>query len=284
MSYITLSDLCGENRYFESFGENLYGTNGTLGTAGSVILLADIDSGFDVINDELRAMGRFSAIPLQLDENGEYPQTVVDANAYWVISNKLMSRFQAEFENIPPSILYFGSQYDKCMKRISDGCLIFDDENSTGEIGIGKPVNQIIGTDSRGTFFNNWEGYPFEENTYSYDPRHESFGVRQSQQVGFAGADFPRTWAVEIDSDGGIGTCTFKWSMNAGKDWEEEGVVTDEEWTYLYDNVFVRFAPDNAGSHYFTTGDKWTFRTIPEEIRRTYGENEVHKVEGGRSF
>lgn len=287
MAYITTADLEGENIYFSNFAENLYGTNGTLGTAGSARLVSDIKRAFDIINDELRSMGRFSLVPIPIGESGEYPQSIVDANAYRVVYDKLISRFQAEFENMPPSIEHYGTMYRQTMQRISDGGIIFDEEIDVGELGIGQPsAYGNLGSDTRGTFHNNWRGYPFSDSDQQIDARRSSFNLDPADDAyeGFAGYDFPRTWVIEIDGAGAIGTATFKWSRNNGKDWAATGVKTQEVWGYLYENVYVRFEPGPLGSNYFTSGDKWTFKTVPESIRHTYGEDEVHVAKGWRSF
>jgi len=289
-TYVTLSDLDGENPYYEDFFLNLYGTNGAVNDTGSTQLLNDIYRASDIINEKLRATGRFSYLPLQKDRYGNYPESVKSWCAYLVVYNKLLARFQGEYDEIPDSISVYGSFAKEYEQVVLKGGAIFEEEIDVGELGIGRPiVIGALGEDTRGTFYNNWQGYPFPDSivdlTYSGPTAFRTTAqLIRAAELGFTGSDYPRTWIVEIDKSGGIGTATFKWSKNAGKDWEETGVATDEDWNELEDNVWVRFSPDDAGSHYFTDGDKWRFFTIPKHMRRVYGEDEMKIHHGGRRF
>lgn len=288
MAYIGTGDLLGENPYYESFAEYLYGTNGTLGTDGQNNLSSDITHWFNSLNDELRSTGRFSVLPIQLNTDGVYPQSIKDWNAYLVIYSKLLSRFAGEQEEVPASISIYDTLGSRAAETVKNGGAIFKEEIDAGELGIGKPeVFGSLGTDTLGTFFNNWRGFPYGDYAYS-SPTPDAYtfgrGVSYASEKGFTGQDFPRIWSFEIDGAGGIGVSTFKWSKNAGKDYEDTLVKTDENWIGLDDNVYVRWGVANTGTHFFSLGDKWTFQTVPQEIRRTFGSTEAIVQNGGRGW
>lgn len=291
MGYILISDLFGENRFFANFAEHLYGTNSALGTAGSVVLQADIDFWSNWMDDRMRTVDRFSLLPVRKGTNGEYPNAVRSWCAYSVIYHKLVSRFQAEFETLPDSIEHYGTWAEREGSTVLTGGAIFDNEIDAGELGIGQ--SQVVGTlgaDTRGTFHTNWRGYPFGDSVrYLSAANLEGFfpsryALQGYPSEGFLGADFPRTWIVEITTAGGVGTAEFKWSMDGGIVWEEEEVTTDYDFDHLMDNVWVRFEGDAIGSHHFTDGDKWRFQTVPEDIRRSYGSTEARIGRAGRGF
>src|SRR3990167_9701058 len=141
LAYITLSQVSGSNnRYFENFAEQLYGSNSVLDSGGSTNLIADINSAYNEINEYLRsAGGRFSVMPIQRDTDGNYPQAIQDWNAYLVIYTKMLARFGGEYEEIPSSVSAFGSLADRAKKRVLDGEAIFSNEIDVGELGIGQP-------------------------------------------------------------------------------------------------------------------------------------------------
>mgnify|MGYP005815880829 CR=1 FL=1 len=284
MAYAVISDLFGANRYFENFAENLYGTNGTISTAGSTEMIADLDMIFDEINDTLRADGRFTSLPIQVDDNGEYPQALVDWNCYQLIYVKMIARFQSEFEQIPPSIAIYGSFSAKIENRVCDGGVFFEEEIGIGQLGIAKPESTQIGTATRGTFVNNYRGYPFGDSPDSGKLAEYDFGRKGNAdtQEGYAGQDFPRTWVVEIDAEGAIGTSTYKWSKNGGMKYEATGVKTHEAWDHLEDNVWVRWEPDSVGSNFNDVTDRWTFRCVPQEIAHSVADDESYMVRGVR--
>jgi hypothetical protein len=166
MGYILISDLAAENRYYELFAEHLYGTNSTLTASGSIALQSDIDFWSGWMDDRMRTVDRFSVLPIQKGTNGEYPNAVRAWCANLVIYNKLVSRFQTELEEIPPSISHYGSEAVMNGSAVLTGGIIFDNEIDAGELGIGAPqVVGSLGTDTRGTFHTNWRGYPFSART-----------------------------------------------------------------------------------------------------------------------
>lgn len=282
LAYITISQVSGSNnRYFENFGEQLYGTNGTLDSVGSTVLISDLSSAYNEINEHLRsAGGRWSVMPLQKDENGDYPQAIQDWNAYLVIYTKLLARFGGGFEEIPSSVSAFGSLADRAKKRVLEGEAIFNNEIDVGELGIGAPtVVGALGSNTRGTFVNSWQGFPYGEdaignfNLSQYSRGNLGYGV--TNERGFSGKDFPRNWIITITTAGGIGTAKYSWSYNSGVSNEETGVLTDDLWYLLRDNVWVRFEADALGSNVFTVGDKWMFKTVPTDIRRSFSKDEA---------
>lgn len=264
MSYLSWSALSGENRYFENFAEEFYGTNGTVtpGT-GTIQIEADIAWAGSRIDDDLRSTGRFHVIPIQQNNDGAYPEFIKDWCANLVIFTKMMSRLQGEYQEIPDSILYFGSEAGKIKQKVESGDVIFDFETSVGDKGIGAPKALVIGSDTRGTFFNNYQGYPF-------DPRYN-----------FNDNTYPRTWICEVIEAGGIGTAKYTWSKNANA--TRSGTeTTSYDWTLLENYVYARFEPDDDGNGTFSVGDKWSFRTVPLEQRSIVGSTFANVIHSGR--
>lgn len=287
MGYVDINSLHGENRYYESFAENLYGSAGALGTAGSVALQADIDHWSRWMDGRMRTVGRFSVLPVQKNRLGSHDESLQAWTAYLVVYNKLVARFGVEFEQIPPSIEHFGTMAALTGSMILDGAIIFDEEIDSGELGIGQPeLVGDIGTDSRGTFFNNWRGFPFGDSlvwqTWSSENSQSSLKTHPVDH-GFLGVDYPRTWVVDMVVEGGIGTAKYRWSMNGGKDWLGT-ITTTEEWEYVNEGVWFRFGPDDTGSNFFQVSDRWKFQTVPKDIRRTYGSTEARIGRTGRGF
>ena len=290
MGYIGINDLHGENRYYENFAQNLYGSASAMTAAGSMALQADIDHWSLWMDGRMRTVNRFSVLPMQKNRLGSFDQSLQAWTAYLVIYNKLVSRFGVEFEQIPPSIEHFGTMANLTGSMILEGAIIFDEEIDAGELGIGQPeLVSSLGTDTRGTFFNNWRGWPFGDSLLwqewgdNQTRKMHSQGALKSVEKGFLGNDFPRTWIVDTITAGGIGTAQYRWSMNGGKDWEGT-VTTDEDWEYMDDGVWYRFGPDDVGSHHFSVGDQWKFQTVPQEIRRTFGSTEARIGKTGRGF
>jgi hypothetical protein len=289
--YIEISDLHGENRYYENFAQQLYGSASALTTAGSVALQADIDHWARWMDGRMRTVNRFSVLPVQKNRNGSHDQSLQAWNSYLVVYHKLVSRFGVEFEQIPQSVEHFGTMADLTGSMILEGAIIFDEEIDSGELGIGQP--EVVGTldsNTRGTFFNNWRGWPFGDSLlYEAWSKNGAVSAQMPSNAaldserGFLGRDYPRTWIVDMIEAGGIGTSKYRFSMNGGKDWEGTN-TTDEDWEYIDDGVWFRFAPDDAGSHVFGTADRWKFQTVPTEIKRTFGSSEARIGKAGRGF
>ena len=291
LAYITLSQVSGSNnRYFENFAEQLYGSNSVLDSGGSTNLISDLNSAYNEINEYLRsAGGRFSVMPIQRDSDGNYPQAIQDWNAYLVIYTKMLARFGGEYEEIPSSVSAFGSLADRAKKRVLDGEAIFSNEIDVGELGIGQPqVVGALGSNTRGTFVNSWQGFPYgDSGVSSYQLSQYARGDFDRNVIsgeGFAGRDFPRTWVVSITTAGAIGTAKYSWSYDSGITNEETGVLTDTLWYHLRDNVWVRFEADVLGSNVFSVVDKWRFQTVPIDIRRAFSKDEAKYGKIRRGF
>jgi hypothetical protein len=253
MAYITWNTLDGENRYFENFAGEFYGTNGTVvaGT-GTITITSDVAWAGSRIDEDLRSTGRFHVLPVQQNNDGTYPQFLQDWSANLVIFTKMMSRLQGEYQDIPDSILFFGSNVARIKQSVESGDAIFDSETDVGEKGIGAPSALSVGTDTRGTFFNNYQGYPF-------DGRYK-----------FNDDTYPRTWVCNIVTSGGLGTAKFTWSKNSNATVAGTETV-DMDWLLLDNYVYVRFEPDNSGNGTFSSGDSWSFRTVPLQQRAITG-------------
>jgi hypothetical protein len=63
-----------------------------------------------------------------------------------------------------------------------------------------------------------------------------------------------RLFVVEIDSAGGVGTATFRWSGDGGSNWEGSGISTSSSTVLLRDGVSVSF-----GGQSLAVGDRWQF-------------------------
>lgn len=284
--YIGIAELSGENNYFESFAESFYGTNGTLDASGSVKILADISSISKGIDDKLRTTGRFSVLPVQKNDQGVYPQSIVDWCAYLLIYRKTLSKFQTEFGDIPPVVGNFRELSKDAANNIIDGNVIFDSEISSGILGIGQPENLNAGSNTRGTFYNNWRGFPHGDSGRVFaqppGPEFRRFPYNESFK-GYLGQDYPRRFIVDTIVGGGIGTAEFRYSRNSGKDWDGT-MQSSEDWSYITDNVYVRFSPDNDGSNVFSVGDKWSFLCVPKDMQRVFSGDEAMIVKTTRGF
>ena len=135
--------------------------------------------------------------------------------------------------------------YDDIKKRK----IVFRDQVSPSDSGISKPT-RVAGS-SLGTMDTNWDN---------------SYGD------GFRGADFGRTWNVEITgtgTSGGLFESVARWSNDDEQSFST--LTTGFEWNELQDQVFVRFKKGTASgtTNIFAIGDKWQFTTEP--IRRQVG-------------
>jgi len=232
------------------FIENYYGT----GTQGTSDAEADINAEFRRMNDRFEGFSMVKSVPLPL-EGSTYPQTIVDANASWTVFRRLRAVHAAEFnEGVPEWISRFEDMGNEYLDEIRTGKVVFESFTALGEVGIGMPAAGT-GTDSTGTFFNNWEGFagPF-------------WGDRRMN------------WRVEIESDGSTGISTFKYSIDKGASWMETGVKTGTGWIGIGYGVNVRFEGWDGTA--FADGDYWDFETVPAWVT-AYGDPGIVKVREG---
>lgn len=255
--YCTPSDL---NSLLGGFTEGYYGTDiyGTAPVATSAIE-ADINAAFRTLNEHLEGYPVVRSTPLAL-EGSVYPQSAVDANAAWAIYRKLKSVHAPEFdEGVPEWIQRFHWHGTQFLDDVRTGRTVFEAFTAIGELGIAVPsaAGTIEGTpgtstNSTGTFYNNWEGYGGP----------------------YIGA-MRQTWRIAIDGAGPAGSATFKWSMDDGVSYSNEGVECGTAWTALADGIFVRFSGGDGTA--FAVDDYWRFETVPLYVA-AYGDPRVGKI------
>jgi len=148
----------------------------------------------------------------------------------------------------------FKDDADSIYDDIKKKKIVFRDQVSAADAGIGKP-SRTAGT-SIGTMFTNWD---------------RSYGQ------GFRGADFDRTWRVEIIGTGTTGAVNegyFRWTNDTGITWGTISISFG--WMHLDDEVYVRFEGSGTGTTgILEVGDKWSFDTKP--IKRQVGGYRVVK-------
>lgn len=253
-SYCDPADLNGiyglEDFTGDFYGTMLGGTAGTVLTAGTTSINADIYSSFMRINEYMDAIGRFHTIPLGTQsDTGRYPEALVIWNAKDVVYNKLRARHAKSVgDDLPAWITDFRDDAEGLRLDIITGNIVFRDEISIAESGIQPPT---IGTQNgNATFFNNY------------------------QMDIYQGGDFPRTFVVEIDGTNkgnDVGKATYKWSYDNAITWEDTEVETSMNWDELTYNVAVRWETSGENNE-LEIGDRWHFKCIPEDIK-SYGES-----------
>lgn len=201
---------------------------------------------FNFINQQLNTLGY--RLPITKGTDGYYDQALRDWNAwdalYRIVAPRMLSQVRSEDDK--PWFEYFKKRSDEKWEQFRTKKVILNKQTGPGESGI-LPGTKIAGT-LTSTLETNWEGYG----------------------QGFQGADFPRTWRVEIlgtGTTGGLTEGTFRWSQDDGVTWEGTN-NTQTGWIYLRDEVYVRFSRGTGTGTvgFFTTSDVWQFNTAPTKI------------------
>lgn len=210
---------------------------------------------FDFINQQLNSLGYKT--PVSKGSNGYFDQALRDWNAYDAIYRIVYPRAVAQTRdsNDTPWFDSFKKRADEKWNDFKSKKIVLNIQTSPSEAGIGRGT-KVAGS-LYGNMETNWEGYGY----------------------GFKGADFPRTWRVEILGTGTAGQVdegTYRWSMDNGITWVGTG-VTSQSWLHLQDEVYIRFT---RGTHAGTTGlytvaDAWQFNTAPLKIS-TGGKHSVN--------
>lgn len=202
--------------------------------------------GYNFINQQLTTLGY--PLPVTKGTDGYYDQALRDWNAwesvYRLVSPRMSS--QIKQEDGKPWFDYFKKRANEKWEEFRTRKVVLNKQSGPGKVGI-QPGTKIAGT-LAGQMESNWEGYG----------------------NGFSGADFPRTWRIEMlgtGSSGTLGEGTYRWSKNNGVTWEGTQLTT-EDWTFLQDEVYIRFhrGTSTGTSGFFTTADVWTFNTTPTKL------------------
>ena len=238
-SYVYESEL-------SNYYENIY-EYGDLGERENKVV-----EGYHYINRALENMGYKLPIPLGTD--GFYDQALRDWNAYEACYRIISSRqtsYQSEFD-VSPWFKYFKDESNRIHDAYLKRKIVPRQETSIGEAGVDKGT-KISGT-SPGQMVTNWNGY----------------GGR------FQGADYDRTWRIEIIGTGTLGEvneCKYRYSNNNGLSWLGTG-TTHYDFKEVKDNLYVRFTrgTETGTANIFEVGDKWNVTTKPVR-QQTGGKN-----------
>lgn len=255
--YWTLKGSQGTYSYIDRNEHRIVGTEGVspyVQTAELKNYYQDIEDYFDDeveasvvsacrdINSRLMALG--IKLPVKTVDGYE-EQTLKDLNAYealWRIAGRRASNFVRNGDD-KPWYTQFQDEADRIWKRIQKKEVVFARDVNPSSAGISQ-ATRVVGS-SKGTMDTNWQG----------------FGK------GFTGADFPRTWRVEIIGTGVAGELnegTFRYSKDNGLSWDGT-LVGSTAFVHIDQQVYVRF---HRGTWTGTTnllaiGDTWTFDTTP---------------------
>lgn len=201
---------------------------------------------YQFINQQLNTLGY--RLPVAKGTSGYYDQALRDWNAYESIYRLVSSRAvsQTRDNEEKPWFDYFKKMANEKWDQFAKKKIVLNSQTSPGEAGI-QPGTKIAGT-LFSTMETNWEGYG----------------------AGFKGADFPRTWRIEVISTGtagGFSESMFRWSSDNGITWEGTMPSTNG-WTLIKDEVYLRFGRGTGTTltGIFSTGDVWQFNTAPLKI------------------
>lgn len=243
-AYCLISDF---DRYFENFFQNYYGTylSGSIGTifsAGTNSLIDDISNSSRRINQKLDAIPHIPRVPVGTQSDGKFPAALIEWNVYDTIYRKILSRHQTEWNDIPEWINSFKDNCDFIYEGIVNQNIVFPDEVSIREKGIGAP--SVISKSGNAVFYNNY------------------------QTGKFLGEGIERDFVIKIDgTDAGnnVGLATFRWSYDNGVSWSGTAIVTGTTWTGLKWGVNVLWSPSGT-SEELTLDDSWGFKCVPLNI------------------
>lgn len=246
-TYITTTDL---NSILDNFVPRYYGTyleNGDELTIGTQYY-DDANLSYDQVNEILSGISHLKQVPIGTQNGGNYPYHVRMLQANLMIYNRLRGKHFGEFtDGVPGWVNVYMNRAQELVAAIRGQDVVFDEDYTQGEQGIG--VGSWVSREGTCNLFTNWE-------TGHYD-----------------GDDFPRNYVTEIDGTtlgNLIGSSTFRWSMDGGVTWEEEGKATDTDWVWLVNGVMVRWEPITVGTSVATfqcsIGDRFSFKCVPQNI------------------
>lgn len=248
-TYISSADL---DTLLDGFTARYYGTNldGDEEVTTITQFYVDANQSFDETNEMLSGINSIKQLPFGTQSGGNYPYHVRMLQANLMIYARLKARHFGEFnDGIPGWINTYRAQADKILADIRGQNVVFDQDVTTGESGIG--VGSWVSHSGAANLYSNWE-------------------------TGFyRGDDYPRVFVVEIDgttSGSNIGQSTFKWSNDGGFTFltENTELSTATSWTELESGLKVRWEPvgTNAQCVY---GDRFTIRCTPMNIPQKGG-------------
>jgi hypothetical protein len=201
---------------------------------------------FNFINPLLNSLGYKLPIPYGTD--GYYDQGLRDWNAWEAVFRIVAARAVSQLQEGEDKPWYYRFKELSAEKwdQFRTKKIVLTRQTGVGEVGI-QPGTKVVSSGPV-TMETNWEGYG----------------------KGFRGGDFPRTWRVQLFGTGTAGEIlegTYRWSMDNGLTWEGTA-VTDQAWTHLKDEVYVRFTRGTSAgtSSLFGSGDCWTFNTAPIKL------------------
>jgi len=203
---------------------------------------------FHYVNRLLETMN--ISTPRDKNPDGQYDYSLRAMNAWFaiydIVQDEQINRVSPDEE---PWYNKFEMEGSKIYEDIRKKKIVFRDQVSPADSGISKP-SRTAGS-SIGTMYNNWDN---------------SYGD------GYRGADFGRTWSVEIIGTGtasGLFECQARYSNDSEQTFGT--LTTGFNWISLGDEVYVRFEKGTASgtTNIFTIGDKWSFTTEP--TRKTVG-------------
>lgn len=207
---------------------------------------------YNFVNNQLTTLGH--KVPIQYGSDGFYDQALRDWNAWEALFRIVGARAisQLNENNEKPWYYKFKELSEEKWKQFKDKKIVLNRQSGPGKVGISTGT-KTFGT-RPGQMETNWEG----------------FGD------GFKGADFPRTWRVEMfgtGTSGGMFEGTYRVSEDNGLTWIGT-FLTDTAWTYIKDEVYLRWTQgtSNGTANLFASTDVWQFTTAPFSIQ-TGGKN-----------
>lgn len=190
--------------------------------------------------------------PLLPNSDGLYDEALVDITARWVVADVLERNLADQSEDIPKTVAYFRDTAGSRLQGLLTREELLSAVRGFAEIGIGSP---IPGVDNHGGA------------TLHVDDTRIYTG------------DTEKTFLLEMQTTGSVGTATFRWSIDNGRTWAQSNVVTQ-----AYDggtaNVATTFGPTHLASDVrvwwdkqgdtglqdCVAGDRWTIRCVPLHV------------------
>lgn len=180
--------------------------------------------------------------PILPNAAGVYDEPLVEANVYLVLADLLRSTLADQEATGASWSDVFREQGTARLADLVARREVLSSVVSFQEVGVGSPVPA-------------WENRGFavlhSDQTHTYTPG--------DAQV--------RTFTVQIDGAGAVGTATFRWSLDGGRTWEQSGATTsDLRSGYVGLGWNVRLWWDKGADSTLTdcvVGDQWTIKAVP---------------------
>jgi hypothetical protein len=202
-----------------------------------------------VVSRDIDAMldERFDT-PVQKNSSGVYDQPIIDAAVAFTIARALQSHGRGETAD------KWETRALKFVDDLLEGRRRLSVEVTRDEVGFGPPRSAATNAST------NVELEVYDGCVY--------------------GDIYRRTFKIQIDAAGVIGTATFKYSRDAGGTWEETLQATDDEWIYpsMAYGLAFRFRPLGAPVN-LALGDSWTIEAIPEFTQPSVSKRGIRTAE-----